>query len=129
MTERSHINIRDLHLPCTIGHYGPGATVPSTHILDLTLTITPELVRIETDDMALVFDYDPLLMQINQIASAQHYVTQEYLLTQIVKACAIYPQIMAVDAQLRKGPVQGGSIGVQTVLTEAELAAMRAMPS
>jgi len=127
MTERSLINIRDLHLPCTIGHYEPSATVPNKHVLDLTLTIAPELLQIETDDMALVFDYDPLLMQINQIAGAQHYATQEYLLTQIVKACAIYPQIMAVDAQLRKGPVQGGSIGVQMVLTEAELAAMRAI--
>ena len=126
MTGRSQINIRDLHLPCTIGHYALGTTVPRTHVLDLTLTIAPELLQIETDDMALVFDYDPLLGQINQIAGAQHYVTQEYLLTQIVMACANYPQIMAVDAQLRKGPVQGGSIGVQMILSEAELASMRA---
>jgi len=126
MTECSQINIRDLHLPCVIGHYAPGTKVPNTHFLDLTLTITPELVRVETDDMALVFDYDPLLIQLNEIAGAQHYVTQEYLLTQIVIACAIYPQILAVDAQLRKGPVQGGSIGVRMVLSEDDLAAMRA---
>ncbi len=126
MTECTQINIRDLHLPCIIGHYAPGTTVPNTHILDLSLTITPELLRIEADDMALVFDYDPLLIQLNQIAGAQHYATQEYLLTQIVMACAIYPQILAVDAQLRKGPVQGGSIGVRMVLAEDDLAAMRA---
>ena len=121
----SQINIRDLHLPCMIGHYALGTPVPNVHVLDLTLTIARDLLHIETDDMALVFDYDPLLIQINQMAGAQHYATQEYLLTKIVMACAHYPQIKAVDAQLRKGPVQGGSIGVQIIVAEAELAAIR----
>ena len=126
MIGRSQINIRDLHLSCTIGHYALGTPVPNTHVLDLTLTIARDLLQIETDDMGLVFDYDPLLIQINQIAGAQHYATQEFLLTQIIMDCANYPQVKAVDAQLRKGPVQGGSIGVRMILSETELASMRA---
>lgn len=125
MTVSAQIEFHDLHLPCTIGHYAPGTIVPNTHMLDLLLSVTPELLQVKADDMALVFDYDPLLAEINQIARAQHYTTQEYLLTRIVMACAAYPQITSVDARLRKAPVQGGSIGVRMALSVADVAALR----
>ena len=36
-------------------------TLCRTRIFDLTLTIVPHLVMIARDEMALVFDYDPLI--------------------------------------------------------------------
>jgi dihydroneopterin aldolase len=125
MTVTAQIEFHDLHLPCTIGHYAQGTIVPNTHVLDLLLNVTPELLQVDTDDMALVFDYDPLLAEINQIARAQHFTTQEYLLTRIVIACVAYPQVMSVDARLRKAPVQGGSIGVRMALSAADVAALQ----
>lgn len=125
MTVFAQIEFRDLHLPCTIGHYAPGTIVPNTHVMDLLLTITPDLLRVEVDDMARVFDYDPLLAKINQIARAQHYTTQEYLLTRIVMACVACPQITSVEARLRKAPLQGGSVGVRMALSAADVAALR----
>ena len=44
-----------------IGSYGPDDVVPDAHILDLTLTISSHLVMVPRDEMALVFDYDPLI--------------------------------------------------------------------
>lgn len=125
MTACAQIEIRDLHLPCKIGQYVSESIAPDTHVLDLTLTIAPALVRVHADDMAQVFDYDPLLAQIDQIAREHHYTTQEYLLTRIVAICATYPQITAVDARLRKSPVQGGRVGVRLVLGQGELAKLR----
>jgi dihydroneopterin aldolase len=125
MTVPAQIEFQNLHLPCVIGHYAPGTIAPNTHVLDLLLNVTRELLQVEADDMALVFDYDPLLAKINQIARAQHYTTQEYLLSRIVMACMAYPQILSVDARLRKAPVQGGSIGVRMALSAADVAALR----
>jgi dihydroneopterin aldolase len=75
------IELRDLQLATAIGTYGPGDVVPDAHVLDLTLTIAPDLVLVARDDMALIFDYDPLIAEIDRIARAQRYETQEYLMT------------------------------------------------
>ena len=71
-----------------IGSYGPDDVVPDAHILDLTLTISSHLVMVPRDEMALVFDYDPLIRRIDMLARAQHYETQERLMTCMVEACA-----------------------------------------
>jgi dihydroneopterin aldolase len=121
------IELRDLEIAANIGTYGPQDVVPDAHILDLTLTISPDLVQIFADDMARVFDYDPLIAQINTIALSQKYETQEYLMTRIAIACAAYEQITAVDLCLRKRPVLAGtgSLGVRLMLAADDLAALR----
>ena len=126
MTRQSRIVLRNLHLPCTIGHYPAGMVAPELHLLDLVLTISADHVLVSADEMSQVFDYDPLLSQISQIAGAQHYTTQEYLLSRIVQACATYPQIISLEAQLHKSPVLGGSAGIQLVLGGDDLDRLRA---
>ena len=51
-----------------IGSCGPDDVVPDAHILDLTLTIASHLVIVPRDEMALVFDYDPLIRRIDTLA-------------------------------------------------------------
>ena len=125
------IELRDLALPTTLGTYGPHDVIPDAHILDLTLSIGPELVQINADDMDLVFDYDPLIAEINRIAEAQKYETQEFLMTRIIKACAGYAEITALDIFLKKQPVcnKTGSLGVRLVLGAEELMAYRVQQS
>ena len=126
MTE-AMIELRDLQLATVIGTYGPGDVVPEAHLLDLTLTIAPDLVLVAGDEMALVFDYDPLMAEIDRIGRAQHYHTQEFLMTRIVATIASYPQITALDICLRKRPVLGGtgSLGVRLRLGAEALAQQR----
>lgn len=128
MTRLARIELRDLHLPVSIGTYGPGDVVPDDHILDLTLTIAPDLVQIASDEMVNVFDYDPLIAKIAEIARSRTFETQEYLMTLITQACASYDVIEAVELCLRKLPVLGGtgSLGVRLVLGSEDLAALRA---
>ncbi|MBY0345076.1 MAG: dihydroneopterin aldolase [Sphingomonadales bacterium] len=128
MTRLARIELRDLHLPVSIGTYGPGDVVPDAHILDLTLTIAPDLVQIASDEMVNVFDYDPLIAKIAEIARSRTFETQEYLMTLITQACASYDVIEAVELCLRKLPVLGGtgSLGVRLVLGSEDLAALRA---
>jgi dihydroneopterin aldolase len=127
MTRVAKIELRDLHIAAAIGTYGPGDVVPDAHILDLTLTIAPDLVQVDADDIALVFDYDPLIARINQIALDRKYETQEYLMTLIVRACADYDQIIALDICLRKQPVLAGtgSLGVRLTVGAEDLLDMR----
>jgi dihydroneopterin aldolase len=127
MTRQARIELRDLHLPVSIGTYGPGDVVPDAHILDLTLTIAPALVQVESDEMANVFDYDPLIARIADLARSRKFETQEYLMTLIVQACAACDAIEAVELCLRKSPVLAGtgSLGVRLVLGAEDLAALR----
>jgi dihydroneopterin aldolase len=127
MTRTATVELRDLHLNTKIGTYGPNDVVPDAHILDLTLTIAPDLVQIDADEMARVFDYDPLIIQINQIAGNKKYETQEYLMTLIAKACADFDQIVALDIALRKQPVLAGtgSLGVRLSLGAEEMNVLR----
>jgi dihydroneopterin aldolase len=78
--------------------------------------------------LTLVFDYDPLITQINHIARNKKYETQEYLITLIAKACADYHQIVALNVALRKQPVfaDTSSSGVRLSLGAEEMNALRA---
>jgi dihydroneopterin aldolase len=127
MTRLARIELRDLHLPVSIGTYGPGDVVPDAHVLDLTLAIAPDLVQIASDEMANIFDYDPLIAEIAEIARSQTFETQEYLMTLITQACAAYDAIETVELCLRKSPVLAGtgSLGVRLILGAEDLAALR----
>lgn len=125
MTAQARIVLRNLHLPCTIGHYPAEVVAPDLHLLDLILSIAPDHILVSADEMSQVFDYDPLLHEIGQLVFAQHYTTQEYLLTRIVQACAAYPRITALEVQLHKSPVLGGSAGVHLVLGTDDLGRLR----
>lgn len=126
--KHSTVELRDWVIHPDIGTYGPGDTVPDANVLDLTLWIDTALVLIAEDGMQHVFDYDPLVVAIAQLAADGHYETQERLITRIVGACASYPQIEAVEVALRKSPVRGGtgSLGVRVHVDGAMLARMRA---
>ncbi len=128
MTRQALVELRDFRIEANIGMYGPADVVPEDHRLDLTLTIAPNLVQIAYDDMNLVFDYDPLIEQIERVATAQHYETQEYLMSRIAQVCAAHSEIAALDICLRKRPVRrgSGSLGVRLVLGAEEMAALRA---
>ena len=84
-------------------------------------------MHVSADDMALIFDYDPLVAEIEQIARSQKFETQEYLLTLISRACAGYKQIIAMEMYLRKRPVLNGtgSLGVRLVFDAEGMAALR----
>lgn len=127
MTRHAFVELRDLHLPVSIGTYGPDDVVPEAHVLSLTLTIAPDLVQIAADAMDAVFDYDPLIARIIAIAQSRPFATQEYLMTLIAQACAAYPEIKAADIALSKYPVAGGTgaLGVRLVLGADDIAALR----
>jgi len=131
MTRQARIELRDLHLPVSIGTYGPEDVVPDAHVLDLDLTISPDLVQVGSDEMANVFDYDPLIAQIAAIARSRRFETQEYLMTLITQACAGFGEIIALGMCLRKHPVLAGtgSLGVRLILGADDLAALRALDS
>ncbi len=121
------IVLTDLPLETDIGQYGPGETRPTDHRLDLTLWIAAERVLIDVDDMAQVYDYDPLLATLEQLAGDGPYETQERLLTRMAEACAEDPAIEAVEIALRKAPIRpkGGAIGLRVHLDPATLASLR----
>lgn len=127
MTRQAWIELRDLHLPVSIGTYGPNDVVPDAHVLDLTLMISPDLVQVASDEMGRVFDYDPLIAEIAEIARSRTFQTQEYLMTLITKVCAAYGEIIAVDICLRKFPVLAGTgaLGVRLTIGADELEALR----
>ena len=127
MNLSSTIELRDLRIEADIGTYGPDDTVPDYHWLDLTLEIRPERVLIDTDGMDRVFDYDPLVVEIDRLAADGHYETQERLMTRIVQACAACPDVIGLEIGLRKTPVRqgSGSLGVRLRLDAAALAPWR----
>jgi dihydroneopterin aldolase len=122
------IELRDLVLKTDIGTYDPHDTRPDTHVLELTLGISADQVVIAKDGMAHVFDYDPLVVEIDRLAADGHYETQERLMTRIAQACASYPAILHMAIRLRKSPVRlgSGSLGVHLSLDEEATAALRA---
>jgi dihydroneopterin aldolase len=124
---QSYVELKNLQIAVRIGTYGPDDVVPDAHLLDLILTIAPHLVMIARDEMALVFDYDPLIRHINTLARESHYETQERLVTCIVEACSEYHQIEALDICLRKRPVLSGTgtLGVRLIVDADGMAALR----
>ena len=122
------IELRDLPLNTAIGTYGPSDVVPDEHLLDLTLGIAVEQLLIDCDGMEHVFDYDPLIVDIDRLVADGHYETQERLLTRIAIACAAYPAIARIEICLKKRPVRrgGGSLGVRLTLDEQATDALRA---
>lgn len=125
------IELRDLKLQTQIGTYGPGAIIPKQHLLDLTLWIDQALVLISQDQMEKVFDYNPLVLEIERLAADCRYETQERLVTRIVEACAKYVQIKALDIGLRKLPVRAGSgsLGVRLSVDSLTLNQLRGLTS
>jgi len=104
------------------------------HTLDLTLKISPSLVFIQTDGMAQVFDYDPLLEHIHRVSQDTHYETQEMLASRIVQCCARFEEIVGVEVCLKKSRSNGvggtvcGTIGVRLSVTGDDLASARDLP-
>ena len=127
MTTNACIELKDLQLQTQIGTYGPGAIIPKQHLLDLTLWIDSKLVFISADVMENVFDYDPLVIEIDRLAGDGHYETQERLITRIVHACAQYPEIESLQINLRKAPVHAGSgsLGVRLSVNKTTLDDLR----
>jgi dihydroneopterin aldolase len=128
MTSTACIELKDLRLNTQIGTYAPGATIPDQHLLNLTLWISTKLILISEDLMDQVFDYDPLVLEIDRLAADGHYETQERLATRIVEACARYPEIESLEISLRKTPVResSGVLGIKLYLDESSLTSMRA---
>ena len=128
---KSTVELKNLELRPSLGTYGPDDLVPDVHLLDLKLAIDPKLVFINADCMDSVFDYDPLIAEIDRLASDGHYHTQERLLTRIVAACAAYEAIEAVDVCLSKRPVlrDSGQLGVRLIVEAEELAEVRSTMS
>ena len=122
------IELRDLQLETDIGTYGPDDTRPEVHLLDLTLGISVDQVLISQDGMAHVFDYDPLIAEIDRLAADGHYETQERLMTRIASACAAHPAIQRIEICLKKSPVRSGSgsLGVRLTLDEIATDELRA---
>jgi dihydroneopterin aldolase len=127
MTIKSCIELRDINLTTQIGTYAPDESVPGQNLLDLTLWVHTELILIATDDMKNVFDYDPLLKEIDRLAGDGHYETQEWLIKRIVTACASYSEIKALEIALRKSParVSGGSLGLRIRVSEDAMSSLR----
>jgi dihydroneopterin aldolase len=128
MTTTARIELKDLEIQTQIGTYAPGAVIPKQHLLDLTLWIKPQLVLISKDVMENVFDYDPLVVEIDSLAGDGHYETQERLMSRIVQACTQYPEIESLEIGLRKLPVRAGtgSLGVRLLVDQETLASLRA---
>lgn len=127
MTSTACVELKDLRLNTQIGTYAPGATIPDEHLLNLTLWINPKLILISEDLMTQVFNYDPLILEIDRLAADGHYETQERLVTRIVEACARYSEIESLEISLRKTPVResSGALGIKLYLDESSLARMR----
>lgn len=127
MSSRACVELKDLQLRTQIGTYAPGVSVPDKHLLDLTLWIDSSLVLISQDAMSSVFDYDPLIIEIDRLAEDGHYETQERLLTRIVEACALHPEIESIELSLRKTPVRenSGTLGIKLYVDASTLIGMR----
>jgi dihydroneopterin aldolase len=126
-TATAVVELRDLQLITDIGTYSPNDTRPDVHLLDVTLGIAVDQVVIDQDGMSHVFDYDPLVVEIDRLAADGHYETQERLITRIASACAAHPAIQHIEIALRKSPVRSGngSLGIRLKLDERATDALR----
>jgi dihydroneopterin aldolase len=124
---RARIELTDLILNIEIGCYSSKDIVPDKHILDLALLIDPTLVLIDEDEMDRVFDYDPLILEIQRKAEEMRYETQERFITRIVDECVRYREIKSIEVFLRKTPVLGlsGELGVRLEVEEPDVINLR----
>mgnify|MGYP006114805309 CR=1 FL=1 len=124
---KARIELIDLDLKIEIGAYNEDDVVPDKHILDLKLSVDPSKVLIAKDEMDQVFDYDPLVREIQQMARETHYKTQERFITRIVDECVKYDEIEAMEVFLRKAPVteSSGELGVRLQIDDAYLNHLR----
>jgi len=126
MAYQSSVKLRGLSLNCNIGSFGMNEGVPNKHRLDMELSVEKNLILIEEDKMANVFDYDPLVEEITQISLSGKFNTQEKLITLILKACLKYHQVKAVSLFLYKTPVRtDGELGITVIISEQELEKLR----
>ena len=131
MALSSIIELTGVPVKAAVGVFAPGESDPYEHTLDLTIVIDPKLVLIEKDGMQYVFDYDPLLEQIHHLSQGQTYETQEILASRIVRCCAAFEQIEAVEICLKKFRPNGlggtvcGTIGVRLQVSGNDLIALR----
>jgi dihydroneopterin aldolase len=100
------IELTNLVLHTHVGTYAQNNTVPEAHVLDMTSSIAPEKVFVSEDGMSQVFDYDPLIEEIDHLARDGHFETQKGLISRIAKACAAYTEITSLDIGLHKRPVK-----------------------
>ena len=124
---RARIELTDLILNIEIGSYSSKDIVPDKHILDLALLIDPTLVLIDEDEMDRVFDYDPLILEIQRKAEEMRYESQERFITRIVDECVRYREIQSIEVFLRKTPVLGlsGELGVRLEVEEPDVINLR----
>lgn len=127
MVATATIELKDLVLKTSIGTYGENDAVPEAHVLYMSLSIAPAKVFVSKDGMTQVFDYDPLIVEIDQLARDGHYETQEWLVSRIAKACAAYTEITGLDIGLHKRPVKDGSgtLGIRLRLDAKGLESLR----
>lgn len=121
MKTQASIELIDFELITEVGTYGPSDSKPDAHLLNLILEIDTKQVLISSDEMKYVFDYDPLIKEIDRLAGICKYETQEYLMTRIAGACAAYSEIKKIEISLKKVPVRNGngSLGIRLTLDEA----------
>ena len=76
--------------------------------------------------MSKVFDYAPLISEIDQLTKNTHYETQEWLISRKVFTCASFEAIKAIELFIRKQPVmnKSGELGMKLVV-EANLDQIR----
>lgn len=124
---RARIELTDLILNIEIGSYSSKDIVPDKHILDLALLIDPKLVLIDKDEMDRVFDYDPLILEIQRKAEEMRYESQERFITRIVDECVRYREIKSIEVFLRKTPILGlsGELGVRLEVEEPDVINLR----
>jgi dihydroneopterin aldolase len=124
---RARIELTDLILNIEIGSYSSKDIVPDKHILDLALLIDPKLVLIDEDEMDRVFDYDPLILEIQRKAEEMRYESQERFITRIVDECVRYREIKSIEVFLRKTPILGlsGELGVRLEVEEPDVINLR----
>ena len=127
---RAQVELTGLDINVEIGTYTDNDVVPNRHTIDLTLEINPDLVLIDKDQMDRVFDYDPLISKILNLAAGRCFKTQERFMTLVVEECAKFREIESVTILLRKSPVAGssGELGVRLEVNGSDLKKLRTSP-
>ena len=127
---RAQVELTNLDLNIEIGTYTDSDVVPDRHTIDLTLEIKPSLVLIDKDQMDSVFDYDPLISKIQNLAEGRRYETQERFITLVATECAKFREIESIQILLRKSPVSrsSGELGVSLRINGPDLKKLRTNP-